>query len=159
MSDDRPIRSTDTTLPAAPERQREASAGPGAGARRFGYLVSIAINLVMLYLANGVPNWNVPYITNEWPDVLWAINLSLGATIVAHLIFMVYDPRWFRRGLQIGLTVLSLVVFYALYTVFPFDLGRELYEQIARWALLAAVLGLSIAIVVEAIVLLVGRDR
>jgi hypothetical protein len=154
MSDDTPFRAAGDE-PAYTRRRP----GPGAGARRFGYLVAIIVNLILMYLANGVPNWNVPVLTNDWPDVLWAVNLSLGATIVANLIFLAFDPWWFRRGTQIVLNVLSIIVFYTLYQVFPFDLGRALYEQVAHWALLAVILALAIAIVVEFVGLILGRER
>jgi hypothetical protein len=159
MSDETSARLTDSEPATIPPSSRPTSYEPGPGARRMGYIVSIAVNLVLLYLANGVPNWNVPFITNEWPDVLWAVNLSLGATIVANLLFLAFDPWWFRRGAQIGLNVLAIVVFYALYRVFPFDLGRALYEQVARWGLLALIMATAIAIVVEFVKLILGRER
>lgn len=158
MSDDTPMRATDDE-PTRDRRPRPAPHAPGAGARRFGYIVAIAINLVLLYVANGVPNWNVPVITNDWPDILWAVNLSLSATIMANLIFLAFDPWWFRHAAQIVLNALSIVVVYALYRVFPFDLGRELYEQIARWALLALILVLAIATIVEFVNLVRGRPQ
>ena len=157
MSDEMPTRTTDNQL-ASNERSRPPSTGPGAGARRFGYLVSIAVNLVILYLANGVPNWDVPFITNDWPDVLWAVNLSLQATIIANLVFLAYDPRWFRHSARILLAALSIIVFYTLYRVFPFDLGRALYDQIARIALLAGMVGVGIALIVEFVGLILGRE-
>lgn len=156
MSDNRP--SPIATQPSPPDR-RETAPRPSVGARRFGYIISIAVNLVLLYLANGVPNWDVPLITNDWPDVLWIVNLSLEATIVANLVFLAYDPRWFRHGVQIILNALSIVVIFTLYRVFPFDLGQEQYNQIARLALLAGIVAVGIAVIVEFVGLVLGRER
>ena len=154
MSDDISLRAIgNDTRPAS--RPRSVTS---AGARRFGYLISIVVNLALLYLANGVPNWDVPFITNDWPDVLWAVNLSLGATIAANLAFMAYDPAWFRRIAQMVLAGISIVVFNTLRTVFPFDLSGP-FEQALRLALLVGMFGLGIAVIVEFVGLVLGRER
>ena len=148
MSDDTPTRAT-SSEPASARTPGPATHEPGHGARRFGHLVTIVVSLALLYLANGLPNWNTPIITNDWPDVLWAVNLSLGATIVANLIFLAFDPWWFRESVQIALTGLSIIVLGTLYRVFPFDLGQARYDQLARLVLLVAILGVSIALIAE----------
>lgn len=162
MSDD-----THTTIPEewpleerpVPPAPHLASARPGPGARRFGYLVTIVVELVLLYLANGAPDWNVPFITNDWPDVLWALNLSLGATLVANVLFLAFDPWWFRRAAQVVLNAFSILSTLVMYRVFPFEFGRPLYNQVARVALLVAVIALAIAIIVEFVSLVLGRER
>lgn len=138
---------------------RGAAQGPGPGARRFGYIVSIVINLILLYLANNVENWDVPFITNDWPDVLWILNLSFQATIIANLVFLAFDPSWFRHGVQVLLNALGLVVIYTLYQVFPFDFGGAQINAGIRVAMLIGVFGVGIAIIIEFVALVLGLRR
>jgi len=125
--------------------------------RKVDYVIAIVINLIALYVLHNLLNWHVPFLTERFAAVLWAFDLSIEATIVANVLFLVYDAGWFKHLAQIALDVLGLVVIATLYGVFPFAFG-PFGNQIGRLALLAAGLGLGIALIVEAVQLLLGRD-
>jgi uncharacterized membrane protein YagU involved in acid resistance len=129
---------------------------PGRGA---GYLVAIAVNLVLLYVANNLLDWGlVPFLTDEFGQVLWLINISLLATILVNLVYLVYDPAWFKSVCQIGLGAISLAVSIRMYQVFPFDFSAYQFNwtMTARIVMIAAIVGVALGIVVEIVKLGAG---
>jgi hypothetical protein len=101
-------------------------------ARIIGYIAAIVFTGVFLVILNNLQTWGVRFVTDRYSEVLWAINLSLGASIVAYMVFIAYDPSWFRHLTQAVLNVFSAVAVYTLYQVFPFDFGAEMWNQVAR---------------------------
>lgn len=129
------------------------------GARRAGYIVAIVINAALLYIMNNLLTWEPPYVTADFAEVLGVINVSISATTLANLVFLTYDPRWFRHLAQIGLSLLSIRVLYTLFIVYPFDLGAGVYDMWLRMALIACAVCAAIGVLVETIQLLIGRYR
>lgn len=129
---------------------------PGRG---FGYLVAIAVNLILLYVANNLLDWGLaPFLTDEFGQVLWLINISLLATILVNLVYLVYDPAWFKSVCQIGLGAISLAVSITMYRVFPFDFSAYQFNwtMTARIVMIAAIVGVALGIVVEIVKLVTG---
>ena len=123
-------------------------------APRSGYIATIIINVIGLVILNTLPSWHLSFITDQFPTVLWAFNLSISATIVANALFLAYDAAWFKHIAQIALNGLAVVVLYTLYRVFPFAFG-PLGNQLGHIALLLCIFAVGIATVVE----LVGLVR
>ncbi|HKY47281.1 MAG TPA: hypothetical protein VJQ79_04775 [Acidimicrobiia bacterium] len=123
-------------------------------ARRSGYVVAIAVNVVMLYVVNNLLAWDIlPFLTSDFGRVLWLIDISLLATIVVNFIYVAYDQSWFRALTQVGLNLISLVVAVRMYQVFPFDFSGSGFDwtQIARVVIIFTILGTAIGAVVEAV--------
>jgi hypothetical protein len=118
--------------------------------RTSGYLVSIVIDMILLYAAQHLLEWNVPWITAEWSEVVWAVSLSLTISIVASALLLVYDEQWFHHLADFVATGAALVAGYWIYVVFPFDFGAE-WNSLAHLVLGAVLLGLAIATVVIAV--------
>jgi hypothetical protein len=108
---------------------------PTAG-RRFGYTISILINFLMIYVANNLLTWNVPFLTERFNECLWAITLSISVSIFIQFIHLFYDPKWFRRLMQAMANVFSLFSTYVFWRVFPLELS----ENIARVVNLAIII-------------------
>jgi len=120
--------------------------------RRFGYLVAVAVNLVLLFVVNNLLVWGVlPWLTDDFEQVLPVLNVSLLATIVVSLVYVWFDPAWFKSLTQIGLSVISLVVTVRLFRVFPFDFSPYEFgwETITRVVLILVMLGITIGIIAE----------
>jgi len=100
-----------------------------SGAKKFGYFVTILINIAMVYVANNLLNWNIPVLTDAFNDCLWAINLSFAVTIFINFIFMVFDRKWFHSLMEAFSSVFSFVSGYVFWQVFPLDLT----ETWAHW--------------------------
>ena len=123
-------------------------------ARRSGYVIAIAVNVVMLYVVNNLLAWNIlPFLTDDFGRVLWLIDVSLLATIMVNFVYVAYDQRWFRSLGQIGLNLISLVVAVRMYQVFPFDFSGSTFDwtQIARMVIIFTILGTAIGAMVEAL--------
>ena len=117
-------------------------------ARRFGYFVSIVINFLMMYAANNLHNWDVPFLTERFSECLWAVNLSLGVSIFIHFIFMVFDRKWFRSFMQAIANVFSLISVYVFREVFPLDLADSM-ERMVNLGLVIILLLILLSIFVE----------
>lgn len=120
--------------------------------RRSGYVIAIAINVVMLYVVNNLLAWDIlPFLTDDFGRVLWLIDISLLATIMANLIYLAYDQSWFRSLGQIGLNLISLMVAIRMYQVFPFDFSGSSFDwtQIARVVIIFTILGTAVGVIVE----------
>jgi hypothetical protein len=123
-------------------------------ARRFGYLVAIGVNLVLLYVVNNLLEWGVPeFLTDDFERVLPIMNFSIVANIVVNIVYLFFDPTWFKSITQIVLSVIGLIVVIRLYRVFPFDYtAYEFYEfeweVVTRVVLVLIMIGISIGIIV-----------
>ncbi len=126
--------------------------------RRAQYVIAIIINGLMLFVFNNLLNWNVPVITPHFAEVLWAFNLSINATIVVNALYLVYDAGWFRHLTQIMLAILAFNSVYWLYAIFPFNLSYAIWGQGLRWALILAMFGNAIAVIVEVGKLISRKD-
>ncbi len=128
-------------------------------ARMFGYMVAIAVNAILWYVFHNLQRWDLPFILAEqFPRVLTAVDLSLGATMVANVIFLAYDPPWFRRIGQAALSLLSLNAMFAMYRVFPFDFGSAGANQTIRSLMVLGMIAAGIGAVVELARLPFGRE-
>jgi hypothetical protein len=117
--------------------------------RHGGYTVELVLNAILLYAAHHLLEWGVPFITPAFADVLWAIDLSLGAAIIANALFIAYDPAWFRRLSQAALDFFSLVSTYTLYRVFPFDFEMVGWNDIVSVLLVVAMVATMIGLIVH----------
>lgn len=130
--------------------------------RRFGYLVAVAVNLVLLFVVNNLLAWGVlPWLTDDFEQVLPILNVSLLATIVVSLVYVWFDPAWFKSLTQIGLSVISLVVTVRLFRVFPFDFSPYDFgwETITRVVLILVMIGITIGIIAESVKFVTGVVR
>ena len=95
---------------------------PSKGTRRFGYGISIVVQVALLILVNNLVAWDIaPFITDEFNDLVPYINVSLVASMVVNALCFAFDPRWFRSLTQAILNVITLVVIVQTYRIFPFD--------------------------------------
>ena len=135
-----------STATTAPTRRR-TKARPSRAARRFGYVVAIALNAVMLYAINVWPGWDVvPFLTGDTVDVLDAVNASIVVTLAANAVYLFRDPPRVRALGDIVTTVVGLVAMVVIWRVFPLDLSSG-WETVARVLLAIGIVGSGIAIV------------
>lgn len=124
----------------------------GTDGRRVGYVVAAAVNAVALYVVTHLLAWGVPaFLTDDFDRVLPVIRVSLIATIIANVVYVVHDAPAFRALTQAGLSGIALVATVRLLDVFPFAFaGSEVdWALVVRVVLLVALVGTVISIVVE----------
>lgn len=88
--------------------------------RIIGHLVVVIIFLLLMYVFNNLIKWEAQLITPDWSKVLPILNISLGLTVFAHLIFLFYDTKKFQWVIQIILDIVSIFVLYRLFVIYPF---------------------------------------
>ena len=118
---------------------------PGAGLIA-GHVGSIVANAVMLFVARNALAWRLPFLTPAWADVLWAVELSLYAAIVASAVLLSYDAVWFRHlaaAIQGGF---ALQAGYWIWAVYPFDFGAS--DELFRLVTLLVMVAIAISVVV-----------
>ena len=146
-------------MSAVAVREYSVAREPSAPAR-VGYVVAVLVNAGLLYVAENLLAWNVPYVTEDWVAVLWAVRLSLVAGLAANAMYVAYDAAWFRHLTGIGTGALALLSMVITYAVFPFDLPSAFIAEVVQLAMLAGMLGMSIAVLAQFVHLLTGcRER
>jgi hypothetical protein len=127
--------------------------------KRLGYGIAVIINLAMLVVVQNILDWGwLPFLTEEFAEVVPWISLSLVVSIVANLIYQFNDTRTVKSTGQIVTNLVSIVVTYAVLQVFPFDFSS--YEF--NWAPIVwimgilAIVGAGIGVLTEAIKLISG---
>ncbi len=123
-----------------------------------GFIAAIIVNLILLFVFNNLLNWGIPFLTSAYSGVLWAINLSIGATIIANILFLVYDAGWFRHLAQLILNVIALFVIFLIYSIFPFTFTAASWASWVKIALIVIMAGIGIAIIVELFKLILRKD-
>jgi hypothetical protein len=140
------------TMPRMQAAPRNTRAAACAGTRSGGYVLAIVINALLLYVVNHLVAWDVGFITPAWNDVLWAVELSLQATIVANVLFLVYDARWFHCLVQAAAGVVAVVALWWVYQIFPFDFGSVGMNDLARLGLVLVTIAAAIGTLVTAVI-------
>ena len=123
---------------------------PSRSTRRAGYLLSVAINLVLIWLVNVEPGWEaLAFLTAEFSRVVGFVNLSLLVGAAVNLGYVLADPQWAKRLGDAVTAAIALGVLLQLLTVFPFDLGadRSGWETALRTVLALACVGTAIGII------------
>ncbi|MCR6492501.1 hypothetical protein [Cellulomonas sp. P24] len=123
---------------------------PGPVARRFGYVVAIAVNAAILYAANVWPGWDaVPFLTSATDQVLGLVNASIVVSIVANVVYLMSDPRWLKALGDVATTAVGLAALVQIRAVFPFAFthGRVDWDLVTNVVLVVAIVGSAIGIV------------
>ena len=122
-------------------------------ATRLGYTVAILVNAAMLVIVNNILDWGwPPFLTDDFGQILWLLDLSFLGAIVVNAIYLGYDPPWFKSASQIGLGIISMAVAIRTFQIFPFDFSGYQFnwEPLARFVIVLTMVGVGISIIVEA---------
>ena len=133
--------------------------------RHLGYGIAVVINVVMLIVVQNILHWGwLPFLTDDFAEVVPWISLSLVASIVANLIYQFDDSGWVKATGQISTSLISIFVTYQLFRVFPFDFSGYDFNWgvVVRVALVLAIVGAGIGMLAEAyklVSLRAGNER
>jgi pheromone shutdown protein TraB len=122
--------------------------------KKVGYGIAIAVNGLMLFVANNLLEWDwLPWLTEAWNDVLPLVSFSLIASMVINLVYMAFDVDWFKSLTQAILAGISLFVTVRVFQVFPFDFTayESGWETLTRAILIFMMIGITIGMVVETV--------
>ena len=123
-------------------------------------MVAAAINVALFWGIHVWPGWDaVPFLTADFETVLWLIDLSLVVTIAVNLIYLIRDPRRLTAAGAVVTTAIGLAAAIRMLQVFPFDFGdSDVWPVVFRVLLWVAIIGAAIGIIVNAVIVVRGRD-
>jgi hypothetical protein len=136
-----------TVHPATPSTSRESRSS-----RKVGYLVAVLVNVIMLVIVNIRPGWReLPFLTEDLAGILWLVNLSMVVSAAVNVVYLWYDPAWFKSACQVGVSAVSLAASVRMLQVFPFDFSAYSFNwsALTRLVLVLAIFGSAVAIVVD----------
>lgn len=121
---------------------------PSLAARRFGYLVAVAANVVLLIVIHAGPGWReMPFLTDAAVNVIPLVTLSLVAGIV---VWLLTDPLWLRSLGDMVTAAIAVVVLSRVLALFPFSFDDgSILRTMFRVVLVVALVGTAIAVVVH----------
>ncbi len=120
---------------------------PSRAARIVGYVLAIAANLAMLWVAYRILDWGWPFVTDDWTLVLPAITAAAAVAIVTNAGLIAYDGPAVKAGVEIVQSAMGVVVTARMLQVFPFDVSDG-WETLIRVVLVLGIVGSAIGILV-----------
>lgn len=120
------------------------------------YIVAVIFNLIAFYIANNIINWNLSFIAPTFTQVLWAINLAIGVTILGNIILLVYDPSWLRHLTKAVMNVFSFVAAYTFYIIFPLSFTQNWINIFIVFLIILTMIGIVVATAYELFKLFFG---
>lgn len=117
-------------------------------ARKFVYIVTILINLALIYVANNLLSWKLPWLKESFVQCLWVINLSFAVTIFTNFVFLFFDRRWFRHFMEAFCNIFSFLSGYVFWRVFPLNVS-PIWENWINLFLIMILVFTLISILVE----------
>ena len=118
------------------------------------YIPSIIFNIIILIVLNKIPDWNIAFITESYPDILRAVNTSLIVHIVGNLILIFIHPLVIHHLANAVFSIFSLIAAWVILSVFPFDFSEIVgnwLNTVIRVCLIVGVVGSAISIVVHVV--------
>jgi hypothetical protein len=116
------------------------------------YIAAVIFNIAFLVVVNKVPDWNIVFITDSFPDILWAVNTSVAVSIAGNFILIFFHPRFLHYLFNAVFAVFGILATSVILSVFPFefeDLVGEWLNILVRIALIVGIVGSAIAVVVN----------
>lgn len=133
--------------PPAPAPARSRRTG-----RRAGYVVAIIVNLLVYGFINTWPGWDsFDFVTADAADVVPLVNLSIGVSILANIVYLVVDAPRVKAIGEMVVSAVAMVVSVIVLRVFPFDFSAYAFpwELLTRVVLVIAVIGSGISVLVN----------
>jgi hypothetical protein len=116
------------------------------------YIFTVIFNIAFLVVVNKVPDWNIPVITDSFPDILWAVNTSVAVSIAGNFILIFFHPRFLHHLFNAVFSVFGILAASVILSVFPFefaDLVGEWLNILIRIVLIVGIVGSAIGVVVN----------
>jgi len=132
------------------ERTKRSSMMPRR--RMTDYIFAVIFNVAFLVVVNKVPDWNIVFITDSFPDILWALNTSVAVSIAGNLILIFFHPRFLHHLLNAVFAIFGILAASVMLSVFPFDFSDLVVDWLnilVRIALIIGIVGSAIATVVN----------
>ena len=121
-------------------------------ARRVGYAALIGINILAFWIVHNLLDWGwPPFLTSDFEQLLWLIDISIAFNVLFSVIYMWFDPAWFQAATQVVVNAIALILSIKTLQVFPFDFSRYDFNwgALAQGILILGIVGSAIGIITE----------
>ena len=118
------------------------------------YIPSVIFNIILLIVLNKIPDWNIVFITESYPEILRAVNMTLIVHIVGNVILIFIHPLFTHHLANAVFSVFSLIAAWVIFSVFPFDFSEIVgawLNTVIRVCLIIGIAGSAISIVVHVV--------
>jgi hypothetical protein len=141
-----------TQTPGAPQVAApppRSARRPPLAARRVGYVLGAAVNLLLLWLVTVEPGWRwLPFLTEDFVAVVGLVIASLLVGATLDLLYVAVDPRWLRSFGEAVTAAFACAVLARMWSVFPIDLGGwSGWEPALRVVILLGAIGAGIGVI------------
>ena len=116
------------------------------------YVANIIVHVLLLYVVSRLTTW-LPFIDDGFSAVAWLLYISYSLTIAANIFYIFYDDHLLKALVQLALNLFSIVIFYTLLKVFPFNL-EPAAKDTARIIIYVILFGVSVGAFAEFIKIL-----
>lgn len=100
-----------------------------AGTKRFGYGVAVIVNLVLLWIVQNIVAWDVvPFLTEEFEQVVSITTFSLLLSAIANAVFIFRDTGRLKKAIDVLTTGVTFAVVVRTYQVFPFEFESAFWD-------------------------------
>ena len=133
-----------------------------AGSRTIGYVVAAAVNVVVLWIANQLLEWEWPsFLTPAFDELLPIITVSCVAGVVVNLVLAWRDPPPLKSFGNLVTSTIGFVGAVWTFRVFPFDFSTWStdWSWLLRAAVIVGMIGTAIGATVELFRLASGTPR
>jgi hypothetical protein len=163
--------------PAAgrPRRKGEATVSDATGTKRWtpkdrvkgpgeyiGAIIGAVIGVIAVNIYPVWQPWTMGVVTDAWPRILWAANLSLVINICGNFMLLFWRPRWLRNFAELVFSAAGLLSIAVFFAVFPLDFSRivgEWLNTMMRVILIIGIAGAGIGVVINLVRFLVFSWR
>lgn len=121
---------------------------------QIGYGIAIGLSLVLIFIVQNLERWDfLPFLTEDFGEVVPWITFSLLAGALAYFFYILYDSQTLRWGGEIVTNVITIVVTWKVFTVFPFDFTAYEFSWgiLVRFVMVVAIVGASIGAVANVV--------
>jgi hypothetical protein len=116
--------------------------------RKGEYIGSLVWSVIMLIVANKLPDWNVGFINHNYQVVLYMLNVCIVLQIIGNIFMLVLDFRITRYLSRIVMEAATFVVLILFYYVYPFDFSSyHGWQWLDRWLPILFIIGMIFAVI------------
>jgi hypothetical protein len=116
------------------------------------YIAAVIFDIIFLVVVNKIPGWNISFITEAFPDILWAVNTSMAVSLAGNLILIFFHPRFLHHLFNAVFAIFGILATSVILSVFPFDFSvvvGDWLNILVRIILIVGIVGSAIAVVVH----------
>ena len=141
------------------EKGSSARRGEKPPNRISNYIPSVICNIVLIIVVNKIPDWNIVFITESYPDILRAVNMTLIVHLVGNFILIFIHPLFTHHLANAVFSVFSLIAAWVIFSVFPFGFSEIVgswLNTVIRVCLIIGIVGSAVSVVVHLVKALIA---